>query len=533
MEFASSAIKYLKTNRIIFSESFIKTRILSHPDYPALTSLTDTLDEIGLPYSAIIVDKERYSELKYPLLAHFNNNGKEGFINVKSKEQFEQQDDNLIQIWDGVAIMVEVGALIKHEAHNTKLKNENKENRIYHITLLTFLGLILIINFFSFNILTFILTILSIGGVLISGLIMLHSMGKSNALTEQLCSADGTSGCEKIIKSKSGKISKNIGWDDIGVSYFVGLTAFLTFSSFLKAPTNEIISILIIPYSIASILVFVSIYYQWKIAKSWCKMCLITASVVTLETIFLFFIISSNDFYITSSLKLVLLFFLTFIAPILLILSIKPLFLKDREIFNSDLSLLKWKRNHSTLSSLFKIQRKIDIEVWEDDLVIGNLNAPVQVMVACNPFCGPCAAAHKLLHNILETHTTNIALTIRFAIKYNEKSNKRNIAVEKILKAAKAYYITDMHNNPVDVWFNLMNLDEFDNIYKTSNIDNVDKILEKHSIWSEESRIDFTPTIFINGYQLPSQYNFNDLPIIMPQIIEIFTQNSLVYNSEF
>ncbi len=154
-------------------------------------------------------------------------------------------------------------------------------------------------------------------------------------------------------------------------------------------------------------------------------------------------------------------------------------------------------------------------------------------MVACNPFCGPCAAAHKLLHNILETHTTNIALTIRFAIKYNEKSNKRNIAVEKILKAAKAYYKTDMHNNPIDVWFNLMNLDEFDNIYKTSNIDNVDKILEKHSIWSEESRIDFTPTIFINGYQLPSQYNFNDLPIIMPQIIEIFTQNSLVYNSEF
>jgi hypothetical protein len=39
--------------------------------------------------------------------------------------------------------------------------------------------------------------------------------------------------------------------------------------------------------------------------------------------------------------------------------------------------------------------------------------------------------------------------------------------------------------------------------------------LQEHKEWTLHNRISFTPTFFINGYELPGQYSVNDLePLI-------------------
>lgn len=80
MEFYKTAAKYLQHCNIGVSKTFLRSRMQSHPDYPSLVSFTDTLDEIGLPYSAVIADKEKYRELQYSLLAHTKPDGKEGLL---------------------------------------------------------------------------------------------------------------------------------------------------------------------------------------------------------------------------------------------------------------------------------------------------------------------------------------------------------------------------------------------------------------------------------------------------------------------
>ncbi|MBL0145357.1 MAG: thioredoxin domain-containing protein [Chitinophagaceae bacterium] len=41
------------------------------------------------------------------------------------------------------------------------------------------------------------------------------------------------------------------------------------------------------------------------------------------------------------------------------------------------------------------------------------------------------------------------------------------------------------------------------------------KTLEKMSEWCNKAEIQFTPTIFINGKQLPNNYNVNELKYIL------------------
>ena len=69
MDFSEIACKYLESCKILFSAAFVESRIKSHPDYPALVSFTDTLDELGLTYSAVQAEEEHITEMSFPWLA--------------------------------------------------------------------------------------------------------------------------------------------------------------------------------------------------------------------------------------------------------------------------------------------------------------------------------------------------------------------------------------------------------------------------------------------------------------------------------
>lgn len=58
--------KWLKKLAIPTSKSFIKKQLRSHPEYPSLVSITDTLDELGIDNASLVVDKERIGEIHFP-----------------------------------------------------------------------------------------------------------------------------------------------------------------------------------------------------------------------------------------------------------------------------------------------------------------------------------------------------------------------------------------------------------------------------------------------------------------------------------
>ena len=55
------------------SNTYLKLRLESHPFYPSLLSVEDTLSEFGINTKTIRTDKENLKKISDPILAHFNN----------------------------------------------------------------------------------------------------------------------------------------------------------------------------------------------------------------------------------------------------------------------------------------------------------------------------------------------------------------------------------------------------------------------------------------------------------------------------
>jgi len=84
------------------------------------------------------------------------------------------------------------------------------------------------------------------------------------------------------------------------------------------------------------------------------------------------------------------------------------------DIEKKEIALLKWKRNPTFFVSLLYQQQVANITPWLDDIILGDQFAPLQIMVACNPYCRPCATVHTQLDHLLDNYPGNFGITIRF-----------------------------------------------------------------------------------------------------------------------
>jgi uncharacterized membrane protein len=377
--------RWLCLMKIPVSGNFLKQQMMVNPDYPSLLSITDTLDELGIENAALVVDKEKLNEIPLPFLAHTNIKGGEFILVTNLKKLFKDFPDFEKQ-WNGVVVAAE-----KPEQWNNKenVKWLTKEKRQKQFLWLTVVSIILVSalslwNQFSWQ--YFGLLIASLTGLGVAVLIVQHELGISNEFTEQLCAAGKNTDCDAVIQSKGSKFLKVFNWADAGIIYFSSVFFVLTVSFFTGAgqPFTNILSLLAacaLPFT------FFSIYYQWRVIKKWCPLCLATVALLWAQ----FFLLLPDilQFSLKSILANEALFtaFSFVVAAVLWLELIKPSLQKNKELTDKNFSLLRFKNNPDIFKALLQQQRKADITPYENDLQLGNPDAPLQIMVACNPYC--------------------------------------------------------------------------------------------------------------------------------------------------
>ncbi len=61
-------VDYLKYLGIPVSEKYRKKIILSHPDYPSLLTISDTLEKLGIPSQIGRIEKRHLPKVEFPFL---------------------------------------------------------------------------------------------------------------------------------------------------------------------------------------------------------------------------------------------------------------------------------------------------------------------------------------------------------------------------------------------------------------------------------------------------------------------------------
>ncbi|OQD42718.1 hypothetical protein BUL40_09360 [Croceivirga radicis] len=511
--------------KIKHTNQFLGDTILSHPEHPSLLAVSETLSKYNIENLAVKIDKEKLKELPLPCIVQLTDSGGMFHALVRySKEETVYLDDKGKQVsiptndflkrWSGICLLVETSELSGEPGIEKKLSERRTMTALKWIGAL-FLLLWAILNFFNSPLIhgTDLLllggyALLKLVGLTMGGMLLWYEVDKYNPTLQSFCSGGKKVNCDSVLNSKyakvfNGKLSLGL----IGFTYFFGTFFFLLINGF----SNISLTPLAYMGFAALPVVALSAYYQGVVIKQWCKFCIVVQAVLLLEATTAFL----GGFHLArvevSSLPLLIA--LLFI-PIPIWKWLKPLMEKEKETNLYKRGLKKIKNNPDVLMGLLGKNRKIETPVEGLGITLKNDGARYDVIKVCNPYCGPCAKAHPVLEGLVEDNKIN--LQILFTATADKKDFKAKpvrhfLAIaskedkKETQKALDDWYLSESKDYGVFAQRYPMN----------GELEQQDEKIKAMRQWCNAEKITHTPTIFINGHELPKEYSVEDLKNVL------------------
>jgi uncharacterized membrane protein len=516
----------------------------AHPDYPSLLSISDVLDQYGIENLAITIDLNRLGEAPVPFITPIKSgNGTiENFSVVKkitpdTVSFFDPLQhlwttasiENFLKFFSGTILIAAAGEQAGEKDYDQNIASERKRQIALQFSVFFLPGIALMAGMFSFlqngnsSYSSFIFLMLALFGSFLGLTLVWYELDQYNPVLSQLCNAGKKVNCGAILNSSAAKIA-GISWSTIGFSYFIGQLLLLVFSGITNADTLFVlsgISLLALPY------IFYSLYYQYKIAKQWCLICLSVQATLLLQfmtAVIAGWLTSGTIFNINPSWFLIFLtsFFLPFVAVMWLI----PVLKKAKESRESQNKLQRLKHNPEVFKTLLGTEKAVVESTEGLGITIGNPAAKYKLIKVCNPYCGPCAKAHLPVEQLLENNP-DIQLQIIFT-STNKEGDYRALPVKHLMAIAE---MNDMKltKQALDDWYFAKKTDYMDFAKKypmNGALEKQNTKIEDMSNWCDKTGINFTPTFFVSYlsahhagsqiteskfHQLPDIYSITDL----------------------
>ncbi|KAF2511509.1 hypothetical protein EYY60_08755 [Flavobacterium zhairuonense] len=153
---------------------------------------------------------------------------------------------------------------------------------------------------------------------------------------------------------------------------------------------------------------------------------------------------------------------------------------------------------------------------------LGNIiNASLKIIMVINPFSSACKESYFILERILEKHFDKVCLDIRFNFNNNEYGYKKS---KKIHQQLVAFYLDkgqEVFKKELHNWFEYKDEKKLcESTISQSNEIKSDEILNAQFHSNSENDIIFTPTIAINNYIFPRQFDLKKLSFFINEISE-------------
>ena len=525
-----TAIRFCNQLNVKITETSLIKDLLEHPDYPSLLSTSDVFKNYGIDNLSIKTTVENLSKLPLPFIAQVKGTKIGGqlfavvtgigtdtitWYNPESKKAETITNADFAGIFTGYVQLAEVGEPAREKDYEQKRKKEKTRYFITSTIALAIPLLTVVIAAVSFwqtgfreSIFPVTFTVLTLVGVVVGALLLLYEVDQYNPTLQKVCHAGKNTNCAAILNSNASKIF-GISWAAIGFTYFAGLL-FALLSGGIVSPDFLFIAswlnVFVLPY------IIYSIYYQWRIARQWCPMCLavqgvlflqfITASAGGFQTI-----ISIEDVALTSLFTVAVCFIIPFFAVLLLL----PALEKAKESNQNKISLQRLKHNPQIFDALLAKQKQITTSAEGLGITLGNPNSKYKLTKVCNPYCGPCANAHPIISELMHNNP-ELQLQVIFTAS-PEEGDSRNAPVKHLLAITEKGDAL-LTEQALDDWYlaEKKDYDAFANKYPMNGELKLqtEKVKAMHD-WCKDVDIQFTPTFFINGQQLPEMYNLADL----------------------
>lgn len=513
--------------RVRVTDTAIIRELRQHPEYPSLSSIADVLGNWGVESVGLSIDKG--ADVKYmttPFIAqietpsgerlfaaisHQNSSGVYWLNPMIHKKEFLPHEQ-FTDIFTGYALAVSMG---EDTGEGSYRKERNEELVRGSIALLSFIvfPLAALFNavYIGFSVgkvagnLLFCMLLL-LGTILSLMLVVYETNQYTPSFISRLCHINKSSDCSSVLHSSASEVF-GLPWSVIGLSYFLGLLLLFNMEGF----SSEIINIASWLHLCALPYAAYSVYYQFRIIRQWCPLCMSVQCVVVV--LFIAFLLSDCTYMMV---VLSLPVFFTCLICMIISMIVGYAFWKWRKECRKAAYYTRTTKEFKYNPSVFKallLQEPLRKSVSADwGITIGNPNGSIHVVKVCNPYCGPCAKAHEELDNLLESNS-DIKLQMIFLTKGSEK--KRLPAKHLLaLKKGNTHSIAEV----LDSWYlsKDKSYETFASRYPVDEqlIASFDSQLDEMDAWCKDEGIDATPTVLVDGRVLPQTYNLFDLRYI-------------------
>lgn len=498
--------------KVKHTDSFTNKLYEEHPHKNDLYGLSVMLKEYNIDNIGLnITDKkDKLNLLETPFVAYCGND----FVIVTNTtaniveylwrgKNISLETNKFIELWNGIVLLIETNKNSIEPGYNKNIVGELfKKTRI--ILFLLFI-LSVVINrmidieiFDSIGIL--LLLFANFIGTYICFLLVKKQSNIKSKLSDKICSVFLKSDCNNVLESDASKILGIISLSEVGLSYFISNILIILFF-------RQLLSFLTVINIFSLFFIFWSIWYQKVKIEQWCALCLI----VQLLLLCNFVINYSFNFINIPALTFHNLFYfcLIYLSPFLIVSWLIQVFNRSRTISNIKYELNSLKSDEDVFKTILLKNNYYDVSVSDSKILFGNPDSSVLITVITNPHCNPCARMHPRIIEFINKSKDKYCIQYFFS-SFNDNldsSNKFLIAVYLNNDLSKREnIISEWYNKGKDGKNNMFNLFNY-------NLDDNDVIQEfkTQKSWLQKSKIKSTPTILINGFELPKKYNIEDL----------------------
>ncbi|MCL7986600.1 thioredoxin domain-containing protein [Sphingobacterium sp. lm-10] len=519
--------------KVKFTDKGIDKSLTQHVEFPSLLTVKDVLSQYGIQSEAIRKGRFNYADFETPFVCSIQqDNWPSAMFTVVSDadeksityldpikgrnlkvdvQQFENIDKEVILLLDGEHVKDEVNYIVNKQG-------EWRDNLLNKLPYLLFVVPILLASiqlWFSAEsaILlwtSFLFILGSSVGLIASILLIWYEIDSHNPFLKEVCGGNGRNvNCHAVLNSNSSNFL-GISWSVWGFAYFASfyLTQFLYPGFHSQINLWSTISLVASPY------ILYSIYFQGRIIKQWCPLCLTVQVVLLINAIASLAYLSSDitpqwNWYLTSLTAMLSISFL--IAGYFMIPLLKKA--KDSKDYER-----KWKKMRYNSDIFYGLLQKSDSIMTPAEglgIVVGNPDAKLEILKVCNPYCGPCAKAHPELEEIIQ-HNPNVKVRIIFTAS-GEDSDRKTAPVSHLL-AIEEMLGASVVQKALDDWYlaEEKNYEIFASKYPMNEeLRQQGEKIKRMYQWCNEMKIRATPTIYINGKELPESYQIAELKHIL------------------
>ena len=535
-----AVIEYLSYLNIPISESYCKKCIVSHPDYPSLLSIADTLERLGIDHQIGKIEKKDMDELPVPCVLHHDKQGG-GLLFVKDSYDLDSNNPYL-EGWDGIVVKAKSTNSIADQEHNELYKREKLQKKFTLFLGIVLLGIFLLAAIQGDSGLFLALLSTSIIGALVGYLLLAKDMGITYKPVETFCKVGLKTNCDHIISSNGAKLFSGLTLTDAAASYFAFQLVILS----LFIPVAEDSAPFLWGLSASAYftipVIGYSLYYQFFKVKAWCRLCVVIDIILGLQIV-LFAQMYFKEIFTLDSFALVPILILTILFCVIAssIILLKNKLKTADESHSTEIVAKRVKHDPEVFTQQLLKEEQVDVTPLESEMRLGNDNALINIMMILNLHCHPCRRAFKKIEQILDSYPNKVGIAIRLT------KGLENLMGELPTTTYFIRYWNQFISGSSDEfkrtrkyfsnWYETMDPETFTDHYPAvdkleKEIENsINKLETHHYNWVKKYDVKRTPTLFINGYELPKDYMIRDFMALTPSLANLWVERDFFTNN--